>query len=57
MTRFAAAPPDLIAELEAAGLDPDALWQQVTGALAEDLPGGGTDVTSMSTREAPAVAT
>jgi len=54
MTRFAAAPVDLIAELEAAGLDPDELWQQIAGSLEEDLPGGSADVTSTSTIPASA---
>jgi len=54
MTRFAAAPVDLIAELEAAGLDPDELWQQIASSLEEDLPGGSADVTSTSTIPASA---
>ena len=54
MTRFADAPVDLIAELQAEGLDPDALWQQISAALEEDLPGGAPDVTSTSTIPASA---
>ena len=54
MTRFADAPVDLIAEFEAAGLNVDALWQQIMGALEEDLPGGSSDVTSTSTIPASA---
>jgi nicotinate-nucleotide pyrophosphorylase (carboxylating) len=54
MTRFADAPVDLIAELEAAGLDPDELWQQIAAALEEDLPDGRADVTSTSTIPASA---
>lgn len=42
-------PADLVAELEGAGLDVDALWTQVGNALAEDLPDGGEDVTSTTT--------
>ena len=42
-------PADLVAELEGAGLDVDALWIQVGNALAEDLPDGGEDVTSTTT--------
>ena len=54
MTRFADAPVELIAELKAAGLDPDVLWQQIAAAIEEDLPGGSTDVTSTSTIPASA---
>jgi len=37
------------AELLAAGLDPDAIRAQIAAALAEDLPDGGVDVTSVAT--------
>jgi nicotinate-nucleotide pyrophosphorylase (carboxylating) len=45
---------DLRAELAAAGLDPDAVQAAVLAALAEDLPGGGVDVTSDATISADA---
>jgi nicotinate-nucleotide pyrophosphorylase (carboxylating) len=48
-TRPADVPPALLAELDAAGLDPETLWQQVAGALEEDLPGDSVDVTSVAT--------
>ncbi|NPC98596.1 carboxylating nicotinate-nucleotide diphosphorylase [Nocardioides sp. zg-DK7169] len=51
-TSYDALPGDLLAELEAGGLDPRALHQQVLLALAEDLPGG--DVTSEATIPAEA---
>lgn len=50
MTSLSDVPAALLSELHAAGLDPDALWQQIHRALEEDLPGrGGVDVTSAST--------
>jgi nicotinate-nucleotide pyrophosphorylase (carboxylating) len=44
-------PPDLIAELTAAGLDPRRIHAEIADALAEDLPpdGTGVDVTSEAT--------
>lgn len=42
-------PADLLAELERAGLDPRAVHAAVVGALVEDLPDGGEDVTSAAT--------
>ena len=42
-------PADLLTELEAAGLDPAAVHADILRALAEDLPGGGVDVTSVAT--------
>lgn len=42
-------PVELIDELTAAGLDADRLWRQILDALAEDLPGGGEDTTSVAT--------
>ena len=54
MTTLADVPPQLLSELHSAGLDPDVLWQQVLGALAEDLPDGGVDVTSTATIPADA---
>jgi nicotinate-nucleotide pyrophosphorylase (carboxylating) len=50
MTSLDDVPPALLSELHAAGLDPEALWRQIAGALEEDLPGpGAVDVTSAST--------
>jgi nicotinate-nucleotide pyrophosphorylase (carboxylating) len=53
-TAFADLPPALVDELAAAGLDPQAVFDQVVSALAEDLPGGGEDVTSTATIPADA---
>ena len=47
-------PPDLVAELAAAGLDPHAIHAGVVAALEEDLPGGADDVTSAATIPADA---
>ena len=49
MTPLSGVPAALVDELAAAGLDPESLWDQVAGALAEDLPDGGVDVTSVAT--------
>jgi nicotinate-nucleotide pyrophosphorylase (carboxylating) len=50
MTGLADAPPALLSELHAAGLDPEALWRQIATALAEDLPGrDAVDATSAAT--------
>jgi len=55
VTRVADVPEELLDELHAAGLDPESLWQQVVGALGEDLPGrGAVDVTSTATIPADA---
>ena len=51
---LAAAPADLVAELRAAGLEPDALHAAIGAALAEDLPGDSVDTTSVATIEADA---
>ena len=48
-TPYEQLPPPLIEELAAAGLDARAVFDQVVRALAEDLPGGGEDVTSTAT--------
>lgn len=50
-TAFEDLPADLLAELVEAGLDPRAIYAQIVGALAEDLPpdGTGVDVTSEAT--------
>jgi nicotinate-nucleotide pyrophosphorylase (carboxylating) len=42
-------PADLVAEIEAAGLDPRAIHAGVAAALDEDLPGGADDATSAAT--------
>ncbi len=42
-------PRELIAEIVASGLDPQAVLDDILGALAEDLPGGSVDVTSEAT--------
>ena len=51
-TPYAALPPALVAELGDAGLDPEAIYDAVVLAVAEDLPGG--DVTSEATIPASA---
>lgn len=48
-TPFDALPRDLVEELEQAGLDARAVFDQVVTALGEDLPCGGADVTSAAT--------
>ncbi|GAB2971612.1 carboxylating nicotinate-nucleotide diphosphorylase [Nocardioides montaniterrae] len=45
-TPYADLPADLLAEIEAAGLDPRAIYEHVALAFDEDLPGGVDDVTS-----------
>ncbi len=47
-------PADLVAELDAAGLDPEAIHAGVVAGLEEDLPGGSDDVTSTATIPADA---
>ena len=42
-------PAGLIDELRSGGLDPAAVIDQITSAVAEDLPGDGVDVTSVAT--------
>jgi nicotinate-nucleotide pyrophosphorylase (carboxylating) len=42
-------PRGLLDELQAAGLDPRAVYDDVVAALEEDLPGGAEDVTSAAT--------
>ena len=55
LTAYDALPTDLLAELEAAGLDPRAVHDQVVAALAEDLPDAdAVDVTSVATIPADA---
>jgi nicotinate-nucleotide pyrophosphorylase (carboxylating) len=48
-TAYDALPEDLLDELQAAGLDPRAVYDDIVGALEEDLPGGADDVTSAAT--------
>ncbi len=50
-TPFDLLPDELVVELTAAGLDPRAVYDAITAALAEDLPpdGPGVDVTSDAT--------
>lgn len=45
-TPFADLPADLVAEIAAAGLDPQAVHAHIALAFDEDLPGGVDDVTS-----------
>ncbi len=47
-------PADVLAELTAAGLDPQAIHAGIVAALEEDLPGGADDVTSAATIPADA---
>jgi nicotinate-nucleotide pyrophosphorylase (carboxylating) len=47
-------PGDLLDELVSADLDPHAVYAAILGALEEDLPGGGEDVTSAVTIPADA---
>jgi nicotinate-nucleotide pyrophosphorylase (carboxylating) len=50
-------PRDLLDELTEAGLDPRAVYDDILGALEEDLPGGSDDVTSTATIPADALGT
>ena len=47
-------PADLVAELDAAGLEPAAVHAAIANALEEDLPRGGVDTTSVATIPAEA---
>ena len=47
-------PRDLLDELTEAGLDPRAVYDDILGALEEDLPGGADDITSAATIPADA---
>ncbi|WP_432476346.1 carboxylating nicotinate-nucleotide diphosphorylase [Nocardioides sp. GXQ0305] len=49
MTSLADAPPALLDELTAAGLDTGEVWDLLCRAFAEDLPDGGADATSVAT--------
>ncbi len=53
-TPFEQLPSDLLDELADAGLDPRAVYDEVMGALEEDLPGGSEDITSATTIPAQA---
>ncbi len=53
-TPLAKLPAALVAELTAARLDPLAVYAAIVGALEEDLPDGGDDVTSAATISADA---
>ena len=48
-TPFKELPGALVEELEAAGLDPRAVYDHVVRSLEEDLPDGGDDLTSAAT--------
>jgi nicotinate-nucleotide pyrophosphorylase (carboxylating) len=50
-------PRDLLDELTEVGLDPRAVYDDILGALEEDLPGGSDDVTSTATIPADALGT
>ena len=53
-TPYAELPAQMVDELAAAGLDPEAVHAAVAAALAEDLPGALGDVTSVATISADA---
>ncbi|CUR54445.1 quinolinate phosphoribosyltransferase (nicotinate-nucleotide pyrophosphorylase) [metagenome] len=53
-TAYADLPDDLVDELTAAGLDPEAVYVSIVAALEEDLPNGADDVTSAATISADA---
>ena len=48
-TPFDLMPEDLLRELEAAKLDPRAVYDDIVTAVEEDLPDGGDDITSAAT--------
>ncbi len=49
LTPYERLPEPLLEELRTAGLDPRAIYAAVATAVAEDLPDGGEDVTSVAT--------
>jgi nicotinate-nucleotide pyrophosphorylase (carboxylating) len=49
MSSFTRPPRGLMAELEDAGLEPEAVYDHILRGLQEDLPDGGVDVTSTAT--------
>jgi nicotinate-nucleotide pyrophosphorylase (carboxylating) len=53
-TPYDALPPELLAEVRDAGLDPEQVYADIVRALAEDLPGGAEDATSAATIPADA---
>ncbi len=53
-TPYDALPPELLAEVRDAGLDPEQVYADIVRALAEDLPGGAEDATSVATIPADA---
>jgi nicotinate-nucleotide pyrophosphorylase (carboxylating) len=53
-TPYDALPPELLDELRDAGLDPEQVYAHILRALAEDLPGGADDTTSVATIPADA---
>jgi nicotinate-nucleotide pyrophosphorylase (carboxylating) len=57
MTPYAALPPALLDEVRDAGLDPEQVHADIARALAEDLPGGAEDATSVATIPADATGT
>lgn len=48
-TPYDALPPELLTELRDAGLDPEQVYVDIARALAEDLPDGAEDATSVAT--------
>ena len=56
MIPYADLPLDLVAEIAAAGLDPESIHADILRALEEDLPGGSVDTTSVATISADATA-
>ncbi len=48
-TPYAALPPDVLAEIAGAGLDPELIYADIVRALTEDLPAGSDDTTSAAT--------
>jgi nicotinate-nucleotide pyrophosphorylase (carboxylating) len=53
-TPYDALPPELLAEVRDAGLDPEQVYADIARALAEDLPDGADDATSVATIPAEA---
>ena len=53
-TPYDALPPELLAEVRDAGLDPEQVYADIARALAEDLPDGADDATSVATIPADA---
>lgn len=53
-TPYDALPPELLAEVRDAGLEPEQVYADIARALAEDLPDGADDATSVATIPADA---